>query len=182
MRTTMSVVLAALVLAGFVAGCSDDESADATTTTAESDGGDTTTTAAEDDSTTSEPSSGGGVGGFSTEECRQLADAFDQADLGNSVASGDDPTPELEASAQQLSDAAGKAPDEVRGDIETLADFYERLAAASGDVDWDGIQSGNPAAIAGAAQFAQEFASQPDVVTASQNLATWAAENCAPTG
>ena len=181
MRNTVRIVVASLALIGLAAGCGgDDESAETTTT--EADSGDTTTTESESgDTDTTDPASGSGAD-FTSEECRQLAEAFDNAELGAALQSGEDPTEQLEAAAELLQEAADRAPDEVRDDIETLAETYGELAETSAGVDWDGIRSGDPAAVAGATQFAQAFGSDAEFVTAAQNLSTWAMENCTPTG
>ncbi len=181
MRNTVRIVVAALALVGLVAGCGGDDEAAETTTTTESDSGETTTESDSGETTTTEPTAGGAAD-FTSEECRQLAEAFDNAELGAALQSGEDPTEELEAAAELLQEAADRAPDEVRGDIETLAETYGELAETSAGVDWDGIRSGDPAAVAGATQFAQAFGSDAEFVTAAQNLSTWAMENCAPTG
>ena len=178
MRRIILGAVVVLAVAGLVAGCGgDDETADTTassTTVEAGSGGDDTTT-------TTAGSGGAGDAAFTSDECRQLAEAFDNDDLANSIQSGDDPTEQLEQTAQLLSEAADKVPDEVRGDVQTLAEVYAELASASADVDWAGISSGNPAAAVGAAQLAQVFATNTDFGTAAQNLSQWAQENCVPT-
>ena len=182
MRNTVRIVVAALALAGLVAGCGGDDESTETTTTTESESGDTTTTESDSGDTDTTDSASGGGAEFTSEECRQLAEAFDNAELGTALQTGEDPTEQLEAAAQLLQEAADRAPDEVRDDIETLADTYGELAETSADVDWDGIRSGNPAAIAGATQLAQVLTADAEFATAAQNLSAWSVENCAPTG
>jgi hypothetical protein len=119
----------------------------------------------------------GSAAGLVNEDCRQLAEAFDQSDVASSFTSGDDPTADLEATAEYLQEASDEVPEEISGDVETLAEVYADLADRAGDVDWEGIKSGNPAAAVSAAQLSGAFASS-DFLTASQNLANFVRENC----
>jgi hypothetical protein len=122
---------------------------------------------------------GGGTPGavFANEDCRQLADAFDQGNLASSLTSGEDPTADLEATAAYLREAADEVPDEIADDVDVLADAYDDLAERAADVDWAGLKSGNPAAAASAAQLGTSFASA-DFAAAAQNLAGFVSENC----
>jgi hypothetical protein len=117
------------------------------------------------------------TGFFASADYRQLARAFDSSRLGRAFSSGVDPTEDLQTAADFLDEAADKAPEEISGDVQVVANAYDDLAEESADVDWPGIRSGNPAAIAGAAQLGQAFAS-PDLVDALQNLSTYVRENC----
>lgn len=173
-------ILAALAAAAMVVvGCGgDDDAADSTSTTESADTETTETETTEPDTTDSPD---GGSAGFSSEDCQQLAEAFDQSELGATLDGTTDPTPQLEEVARYLEEAATEVPDAVVGDVEVLADVYGQLAAASADVNWEGLTSGDPAAAAGAAEIGQIYAANPEFVTAAQNLSVWAAENCTPT-
>ena len=149
-------------------------------------GGDSDTSNGSDDTeqTRHTPSSKGGSdsgtnasGFFASADCRQLARAFDQNNLGSSLTSGDDPTEDLQATADFLDAASDDAPAEVADDVQVLADAYADLADASADVDWEGIRDGDPAAALGAAQLGQAFAA-PGFATAAQNLSAFVTENC----
>jgi hypothetical protein len=150
-------------------------------------GGDSDSSSDSDDETAQTPSApsndsddGGGSTAsafFANADCRQLARAFDQNGLSSALTSGDDPTADLEATAEFLEEASDEAPEEIADDVQVLADTYADLAETSADIDWDGIRSGNPAAAIGAAQFGQTFADS-SFAEAAQNLATFVAENC----
>lgn len=188
MRTTRTTtrLLAALAATAalVVAGCGGEEEADDTTTTAEDASADTTESTTTTEASSDDGSGDGGgstAGAFTSEECQQLADAFDESQLG-AFTSGTDPTPELEETAQFLTEAAAQAPDEVADDIGVMAEVYRELARAASDVDWDALASGDPSAIAAATQLSQVYVDNPDFGEAAGNLATWTADNCTPAG
>ena len=129
-------------------------------------------------STTASSSSGSGGGGsFASTDCRQLSRAFDQRALAGSLASGDDPTKALKATADFLDNAADNVPDAVSADVAVLADAYRKLADKSGDVDWKGIRERNPAALLDAAQLGRALAT-PEFAKAAQNLSSYVSKNC----
>ena len=128
-------------------------------------------------STTARSSSSSGSGSFASSDCRQLSRAFDQRALAGSIASGDDPTKALKATADFLDKAADNVPAAVSDDVAVLADAYRTLADKSGDVDWKGIRERNPAALLDAAQLGRALAT-PEFAKAAQNLSRYVSENC----
>jgi hypothetical protein len=175
-RSTLALVTILALGAAGLAGCGSDGSS-----AKESEPSESSTTDASPTSRSDDAGSGGtdGSGALASDECRQLADAFDQDQFSGSFTDGNDPTENLERAAAALRDAADEVPDEIRDDVETLADAYDELADEAADVDWDGLRSGNAAAIAAAAQLGQAFAAT-DFVEAATNLARYTASNCTP--
>jgi hypothetical protein len=172
MRYALAVVVACSLAAAGCGGGGDDSDT--------SNGSDETEQPNETTSSSRGSDSDSGTiasGFFANADCRQLARAFDQSELGSSLTSGDDPTADLQATADFLDEASDDAPAEVADDVEVLADVYADLAEQSADVDWEGIRDGNPAAAVGAAQLGQAFAT-PGFAEAAQNLSAFVAENC----
>ncbi len=169
------IVLAVLALAFAGAGCGggDDEAGGDTDTTTITDSVETTT----DEETTDETDTDTDVTtgfDFSSEECQELANAgnaFSQA-FGSATSGAD-----LSDEAEAFQEFADNAPDEIREDMQTLADAYEEIVAALADVDLD------PGATPSAEQVAEltQALSSIDstgVSAASQRIGTWAQENC----
>lgn len=180
-------IVAALAL--LLTACGGDDSADSTSTTAapteDASSADDPAETPDDTSTddTAAPDADEGASGaFTSDECEQLANAFDQEQLSSAMTEGDDPTEELRRAAESLAAAADDVPEEIADDVATLAEVYEQLAAASAKVDWKGLQSGDPTAAMGAAELGQIYAANTDFMTAAQNLSAYAAEHCTPGG
>ena len=176
------IVLAVLALAFAGAGCGggDDESAGDTETTAITDSvsTDETTDETTDESTTDGTDTDISDFDFSSEECRELLNAgtaFSQA-IGSAGSGGD-----LSDEAEAFQEFAGNAPEEIRDDMQTLADAYEEIIAALGDVD---LQPGETPSAEQVAQLTQALSSinSADVTAASERIGTWAQENCSSSG
>ncbi len=183
MRRIAANMLVGLLILGACGGDDDKESdGDAATSAADdTQDSDTETTGSPDDiDGDTEPSIDiDGGGSFNSAECQELADAFNQEGLSDAVTGlNGDPTAQLEEGAERLAAAAEDAPEEIREDIEILAEVYGELAAASGDIDWEGVQAGDASSIAALTQFAGIYANNPDLISASTNLATYVAETC----
>ncbi len=168
MRCALAVVVACTLAAAGCGGSSDTSngSGDAEQTR------DTPRSKSGSDSGTSSS------GFFANADCRQLVRAFDQGNLGSSLANGDDLTEDFKRTADFLDQASDDAPSEVADDVQVLADAYAELADRSAGVDWKGIRDGKPAAALEAAQLGRVFA-DPDFAKAAQNLSAFVAENCA---
>jgi hypothetical protein len=177
---TIAAALAALSLGLVAAGCGgdDDEASDepdTVITDTETDETTDETTETTDDSATDTDASGFD---FSDEDCQQLASAgaaFGQA-IGSATSGGD-----LSDEAEAFQEFAANAPEEIREDMQTLADAYDEIIAVLADVDLD------PGATPSAEQIGeltQALASinQTEVTAASQRIAAWAQENCTTTG
>ena len=168
---TVSLAALALALAGVGCGGSDEESGATTdtatlteTTTEESTTDETTT-----DETTTDETGTDLSGVLASEDCIQLVAAL--TSLGTAFAapgSGDDAT-----------DFFGNfdAPDEIKSDIQTVADWYKAYSAA---VQEAGFQTGQTPSAEQLQSFqtAVEGLDQEGVTAASERIGAWAQANC----
>jgi hypothetical protein len=179
---TIAAALAALALGLTAAGCGggDDEASDEPDTTlTETETDETTDETTTDGETTDDTGSDDPTGfDFSSEECQQLAAAgseFGQAFSG--ATTGEDLSDEADA----FQEFADNAPEEIREDMQTLADAYEEIIAALADVDLDPGATPTAEQIAALTQALSSI-DQTGVQGASERIATWAQENCSTTG
>jgi hypothetical protein len=164
----LAIVLV-LVLAVIGAGCGgDDEAAEKTNTGVVTDtvGTDETTT----DETTTDESDDTDSGSFASGECQELIDAA--ATLGLIAASDAFEAEEVSEFSEALIDAA---PEEIRSDIETVADAW-----ATVPFEDLGLEPGEPPSAADIARYQQALAATatPEVTAANERLTAWAEENC----
>jgi hypothetical protein len=105
-------------------------------------------------------------------KCREYVQLISNYASALSGAGGSD----TEAAAQALQDVADQAPDEIKGDFQTLADAYSKIADALKGVD---LSSGTPdaSAIAKLQKLSGEI-DEAKVTQASQNISTWLTTNC----
>jgi hypothetical protein len=168
------ILLAALALAFAGAGCGggDDESASDTDTTTITDSVTDETTDETDETTDEETETDSG--GFASDDCQELIESS-QA-LGEAL-SGANTGAELEEASQRFQDFADEVPEEIRGDVQVLADVFEQYVSVFGDLDLQEGEVPTP-------QQAQELAAalstidQQAVTEASANLTEWSQENC----
>jgi hypothetical protein len=174
---TIAAALAALALGLAAAGCGggDDEASDEPDATLTETETDATTDETTDGETTDETDTGDvGDFDFSSDECQQLAAAgseFGQAFSG--ATSGSDLTDEADA----FQEFADNAPEEIREDMQTLADAYDEIVQALADIDLDPGATPDAAQIAALTQALQSI-DQTGVQAASERIGTWATENC----
>jgi hypothetical protein len=130
-----------------------------------------------DDTTddTEEPSDDVGVSG----ECENLLDAFSSSD---ELTTSDDPAAAIEALrdfADEIEGAVDEAPEEIRDDVEILADVYGEIADQLDDVDVDSIDENDPQSIVEAFQALspvfQNFSSA-EFVEATTNVAAFCSD------
>jgi hypothetical protein len=157
------LALLVLSIALVAAGCGGGSNESAATT-------ETTTT--EETTTTTESTSTPDLSAvLSDKDCLALAGigaTIAQAFSGST--SGDTNTEEL----QQLVD---KVPDEIQGDVQTLADAFGQYAAKLKDI---GIKAGSTPSAAQLQQLQAAIASlnQQKLTAASQHIQAWAKDNC----
>ena len=157
------LALLVLSIALVAAGCGGGSNESAATT-------ETTTT--EETTTTTESTSTPDLSAvLSDKDCLALAGigaTIAQAFSGST--SGDTNTEEL----QQLVD---KVPDEIQGDVQTLADAFGQYAAKLKDI---GIKAGSTPSAAQLQQLQSAIASlnQQKLTAASQHIQAWAKDNC----
>jgi hypothetical protein len=192
MRRRPVQILAILLLATAVlaaAGCGGKKSASSTTTTT------TTTTSTETTSTTestatdttatdtttttttttagTDTSSSAAIAALATSgNCKSLADlgaAFSSAFTG---ANGD-----LQKQADLFQQLVDKAPDQIKPDLQVIADDWAKIAAALKGVDLSSGKTPDPAALAKIAAL-QSTIDQQKLTAAEQHLNAWATANC----
>jgi hypothetical protein len=167
---TIAVVLV-LALAGAGCGGGDGETAGDTDTVVT----DTTTTddTTTDETTTDDTDSTSGI--FSSEDCQELIAASTQLSQAFAAAGG------VEGDAEEVTalfeEFAENAPDEIRDDLQVLAEAYAAYATALADVD---LQAGEVPDAQTLAEIQQAIASldQTEVAAASASLSAWSTENC----
>jgi hypothetical protein len=174
---TIAVVLL-LAVAGAGCGGGDDEASDDTdTVTLETTTDETTTDETTDETTTEETTDGtttGEVGDFLTGDCRELVEAGAALSQAFSAAGSD---PDLEASGETFQAFADDAPEEIRADLQIMADFYDEYIAALRDA---GLEAGETPSPEDIAAFQQALASinSAEFAAASARFSTWATANC----
>ncbi len=89
--------------------------------------------------------------------------------------SGDD----LDESSQAFTEFAENAPDEIRSDLEIMAETYAAYVEALEDI---GLDPGETPTAEQAVEFQQALSSVDleEFSAASQRFTTWAAANCQP--
>jgi hypothetical protein len=167
----LALLVMALALAAAGCGGSDNESAATTdeTTVEETTSAETTS----EESTTSEETTDTGVGAsgiLSNADCLKLAGigaTFAQAITGAT-------DEEAAAAFQNLVD---DVPDEIKADVQVLADWFAEYSAKVKDI---GIQAGQTPTAAQIQELMAALSStnQDEVSAASERLGTWANENC----
>ena len=173
----LALVFAALALTLVGTGCGggDDESSgdsDSTVLTDTTETEDTTTT---DETTGEETTDDGDLSGvLADEDCRALVAAgasFAQAFAGASGTSDE---------TDAFEELADKVPDEIKADVQVLAEAYASYAAELQDI---GIEAGQTPNAAQIQQLQAALASfdQQAVSGASERLSAWADTNC-PSG
>jgi hypothetical protein len=113
-----------------------------------------------------------------SDECEEFVEALSSTD---EITNSDDPSEAIEGLrdfADEIAAAAGDAPDEIREDVEILADVYGEIAEQLEDVDVDDIDEGDPQSIIEAFQALQplfQTFSSEDFIEASTNIARFCA-------
>ena len=149
----------------------DTTSTDTTTeetTTEETTTDETSTEASGDTDTTTSP-----LSFISNDNCRkfvQFATDFSQALSGT----GDT---DIQAAADEMNSFADEAPDDIKDDFKTLAEYYSKIADALDGVDLSSGQTPSADTIAKLAQLSQEI-DATKAAEAGQNISTWTQANC----
>jgi hypothetical protein len=182
---TIALAVVAFAFAGAGCGGGDDESSSDTVAVTDSVSTDEETT---DETTTDEETTTDGettddtdtdvTGGFdfSSEECRDLLNAstaFSQAIGAASSGQGSD----LTDAADAFQEFADNVPEEIRADVQVLAEVYAKYAEVFADID---LQAGETPTAEQIAQLSQAFQSidTEEASAASERIGTWAQENC----
>jgi hypothetical protein len=167
----LAVLVAAFALVGAGCGGDDEGAGDTETVITETTTDETTTEETATDETTD---TSGTDFDFSSEECQELAAAgaaFGQAFT--SATTGAD----LSDEAEEFSELANRAPEDIREDMQVLANAYEEIVAALADVDIDPDSAPSAEQIAELTQALSSI-DQTGVAEAGERIAAWAQENC----
>ena len=165
MRWLMIVVLALALVA---AGCGgDDDSAASDTTTIE----ETT-----DETTTDDGTGTTGDFDFADEDCRALAAAYLGVSQAFAAAAGGSDE-DLQEQAEAFAQYADDVPEEIRADVQTLADAYGQYIDVLQEA---GLEPGELPSAEQAQQLQEALQSvgTADVTAASERLGAWTTENC----
>lgn len=165
------LIVSALLLVGAGCGGGDDEAADDTEVTVTDTTTDETTTEDDTDTTTDDVDVSGILG---DEDCLQLASigaTFAQAFTG---ATDDE-------AAEAFQELVDEVPDEIRADVQVLADWFADYASELRDV---GLEEGQVPTAAQLQQIQAALAAtdQAELTAASERVQTWATENCEGVG
>jgi hypothetical protein len=164
---TLAVVLVfALAAAGCGGGDDDEAGGDEATITFETTTDETTT----DETTTDDDTTGDSL---ASGECQELISA--SAALGSAFSGVEDS--DLDESSEAFTRFAGEAPEEIRADLELMAETYEEYVDAIGEI---GLEPGETPSSEQALELQQALASidLEEFTAASQRFTTWAATNC----
>ena len=163
----LSILVLALALVAAGCGGDDESSASGDTTVEETTTTDTTT----EETTTEDDGSASGDFDFADEDCQALLG------VGATIAAAFSAAGGSEASTDELQELAGKVPDEIKADVETLAAAFSEYAAKLQDV---GIEAGATPTAEQVQELQAAVASldQEELTAASQRIETWATENC----
>ena len=170
--TAIALALLALTLVG--AGCGgDDESASDTTTLTDTTTDDETTDETTTDETTTDDDSDDS-GSLASGECAELVEAG--SELSQAFGSGTS-SEDFDDVSKFYDDVVSKAPEEIRDDVQVLADAWGEYAVVLGDLD---IQAGETPDAEALAKLQQALASidQQEVSAAAERISAWTTANC----
>jgi hypothetical protein len=172
MRWLSILVLALALVAAGCGGGDDDTSASDTTTIEENTSAETTDGTTTDDTDTS----AAGEFDFADEDCRSLLTAYLGISQAFGAAAGGS-NDELEEQAETFAEFADDVPEEIRTDVQTLADAYGEYVRVIQDA---GLEPGEipSAEQAQELQEALQAVGTEDVTAASERLGAWTTENC----
>jgi hypothetical protein len=171
---TIAVVLLLAFLGAGCGGGDDEASSDTDTTTLETTTDETTTDETTTEDSTTDGTTTGEFDGFLAGDCRELVEAGAALSQAFGAAGSDT---DLEASGDAFTEFANNAPEEIRADLQTMAEFYDEYLAALSDA---GLEAGEVPSQEDIAAFQQAIASidSEEFAAASQRFNTWATENC----
>jgi ABC-type glycerol-3-phosphate transport system substrate-binding protein len=164
MRWLSILVLAfALVAAG--CGGSDDESSASADTTVE----ETTTDTTDEATTEDDDADTTGEFDFADEDCQALLGVGASIAAAFSGTGGGD--------TEELAELAEKVPDEIKADVQILADAFGEYAAKLQDI---GVEAGETPSADQVQEIQAAIASldQQELTAASERIEAWAQENC----
>jgi hypothetical protein len=164
----LAVLVIALALVAAGCGGGDDSAASDETTVEE-------TTTSGDTTTSEETTATGDLSGvLDDEDCVKLASIG--ATFAQAITGATD-----EEAAEAFQNLVNEVPDEIKADVQVLADWFADYAAKVKDI---GIEAGKTPTAAQIQQLSAALAgtNQEEVSAASERLGTWANENCSAAG
>ena len=167
----LSIFVVALALVAAGCGGSDDESAASDETTIE----ETTTT----DEATTEESTDTSVTdtdafNFASEDCQSLVKAYVGLSAAIAAASGGQ---DVSGDIEKFSQYVDEVPEEIRGDVQTIAAAYSTFLAKLKDIGYTPGSAPTAEQIQ-KLQGASESVATPEVQAAGERMNTWTTENC----
>lgn len=167
----LSILVLALALVAAGCGGGDDDSSASDTTTVEE-----TTTQEATEETTDDGTATTGDFDFADEDCRGLVAAFLGVSQAFAAAAGGS-NEELQEQAEAFSEFADDVPEEIRADVQTLANAYGQYIDVLQEA---GLQPGEipSAEQAQGLSDALQAVGTEDVTAASERLGTWTTKNC----
>lgn len=171
--TAIACALLALVLVSGGCGGGDDDSASDTTTQTDTTTDEETTDTTNDDTTTDETTTDDS-GSFASGECADLVEAGSK--LSEAFGSGTSSENFDDVSAF-YDEVVSNAPEEIRADMQVLADAWSEYAVVLGDLDLKAGETPDPEALA---KLQQALASidQQEVSAAAERISAWTTANC----
>jgi hypothetical protein len=163
-RRLGALTIAALLAGGALAACGGDDSDDGGTGLEDvegSDGGSDTTVDV------------GDLEGLSG-ECR----VFIEAAAAFAAAFGGGEDADFGDIGDAMREFADDAPDEIRGDVEVLAEAYTEFGEAVGDVDFSDPDAFSDPEVQARFAEAGEIFNDPEVVEANENVTAFTEANC----
>jgi hypothetical protein len=164
------LALLVMALALVAAGCggSDDESASSDETAIE----ETTSTETTAEDTTDTDVDASAI--LNDEDCLRLASIG--ATFAQAITGATD-----EEAAEALQNLVDDVPDEIKADVQVLAEWFDEINAKVKDI---GLEAGQAPTAEQIQQLSTALAAtnQDEVTAASQRLETWANENCSAAG
>jgi hypothetical protein len=174
-RVTILLAVAAFALPVVGCGGSDEAGSDTDTVAVTETTTDETTTDETESDTTETDTDTDASGTFASGDCAELAESSSK--LGEILAASGTAGGDIEAASDAFQSFVDEAPEEIRADVQVLANVYAQYAEVFQDID---LQAGETPSAEDALKLSQALSSidQTEVAEASQRISTWASANC----
>lgn len=122
--------------------------------------------------------SSGGSAGAPAKSCKEFEQGATQVGQQFQTAlTGSGGSADVQEAARLFDELTGQAPDEIKSDFETINEAFQKLAKALEGVDLSSNTPPDAAKLAELQKITSEI-DQAKLNQASQNITTWAQENC----
>jgi hypothetical protein len=179
MRRVTTLLVLALAVAAAGCGGSNSASDTSTATVTETTMTETETSEATETSTEETESDTTALGSFASGDCRKLVDSAQELSQALGAAATD--TQKLQDTEKAFQAFVDKAPEEIRPDLQVLADVYSKYIDGLADLDLKPGQTPDAQTI----QKLQRLLASVDqtkVTAATQHLEAWTKKNCGTSG